>query len=282
MKKILSLLITCTFLFLLVACSNSKDNTTNTYAPSSAVDSKPTEVTEKETTTIPTEKQTEISEQNIEWVEHTFKHSDDDGYQFEITVKMSPWILTTNTEVLNAAWNEVGNGNTLPVSFSDWGLKKVEENQSRDRIGAYGYAKSFLKTMTDMYYTVGQISVKNVTEGWSISSSSPRNIDFIFIPNFTDIGDSMAQNITRVFYNNKEKDQSNLILINNEMKQDTWGPVSFVIMAPENFSPKYPDGEYYEQNRNSFFTKNSDIKDKMYIGIIGKDGEYNTADNKEP
>ena len=27
MKKILSLLITCTFLFLLVACSNSKDNT---------------------------------------------------------------------------------------------------------------------------------------------------------------------------------------------------------------------------------------------------------------
>ena len=53
------------------------------------------------------------------------------------------------------------------------------------------------------------------------------------------------------------------------------GPVSFVIMAPENFSPNYPEGEYFQYMLDGFFyyTENSETKE-VRVGVIDGDGSY--------
>ena len=65
MKKVLSLIIICIFLILLVACSNSKGNTTNTYAPSSTVDTEPTTTALTEKPTNSPHEETKTSNQTI-------------------------------------------------------------------------------------------------------------------------------------------------------------------------------------------------------------------------
>ena len=59
------------------------------------------------------------------------------------------------------------------------------------------------------------------------------------------------------------------------MTSDHWGPVSFVIMAPENFSPNYPDGEHPQHMLDGFFRyyDNGEAKE-VHIGVIGKNGLY--------
>ncbi|MBO4468154.1 MAG: hypothetical protein J5766_02520, partial [Clostridia bacterium] len=61
---------------------------------------------------------------NITWKEIKTSQTDSDGYSYEITFKLSPWILISNTEIINRAWKEVGGNNSLP-GFNDWGLKDI-------------------------------------------------------------------------------------------------------------------------------------------------------------
>ena len=56
------------------------------------------------------------------------------------------------------------------------------------------------------------------------------------------------------------------------MTSNTWGPASFVIMAPENFSPNNPSGEYIDLMRKGYLSIGGETK--AVVGIIDKDGNF--------
>lgn len=262
------------------------ENQNETYAPTEIETTEPIETEKMTEEDIGENETSEVADNDdpdtdtsIEWINHTFSYTDPDGYQFEITLKASPWILTTNTETLNKAWAVVGRGNTLPVTFSDWGLKKVDNYQNRKGVGTYPYDRNFLEEMTDMYYSVGQISVKNVTEGWNISESNPRSVKVLINTSLGGSGDAMARILTRIFFGNGVKDEGNQLLLNLDLKSDSWGPVSYIMMAPEAYSPKNPDGKNYEKMLESYLVGLG--SEKINMGVIGKDNEYQIKYDEE-
>ena len=174
----------------------------------------------------------------IEWTEITYPFKTLDDYTYDISLKLSPWILLSNDEIINAAWDEVGNGKALP-GFNNWGLTLYLPQEN-------GYNRtdlSFATQMTDMYYCIGTMEITNTTEGWPIDADNPRSVNPWAVWNGKELANGSTDMICRVFYSNKTTDsgRGRALNVNASMSKDTWGPVTFIIMAPENISPKYPD-----------------------------------------
>lgn len=232
-------------------------------------------------------------ETDIEWSEFSYTLSDQQGYTFEVTYKVSPWILLSNTELINSAWSEVGGNKELPTTYGSWGLEGFAHDQyvRQFQLGTEACAgdSTFGCAMTDMYYCMGTVEIKNVTEGWSIGANQPYSPTF-FLPCLIDRDDNAlntAFSIGRIFYTDNYRDYANNVCINARMTQDNWGPATFVIMAPEYFSPKYPSGVYLESMQNGFlitspqqgafwYADASDYEgeDRLYLGVYGKNGTY--------
>ena len=107
---------------------------------------------------------------DISLTEITGTATDADGYTYEITIEAAPWILLSDSAHLEEAWTEHGGGNTVP-DFDDWGLQEAG--------GSYwNNVSPFFSAfrMSDMYYCVGTITIKNTTTGWDITSNNPRSL----------------------------------------------------------------------------------------------------------
>lgn len=127
--------------------------------------------------------------------------------------------------------------------------------------------------MNDMYYCVGNLSIKNTTEGWDITSSSTRTAkaQMALLP-YT--GNDTIPSIAKAFYTNSSKTWWHGIDISAKMERNNWGPVPFVIMAPENFAPNSPNGEYLEKLQTGHFEAfGITDPEPIYVDIIGKNGE---------
>ena len=275
MKKLLSLFIIIIMILSFAGC-NSVENAISSEAgqPQTTSDSIIEVATEKPTvkpTEKPTEAPTEKPTVDIDWTEISYTHEDNDGYTFEVSMKFSPWILLSNTDTVNAAWGKVSNGNTLP-GFDDWGLSSATTSnnyyQNYNLVGS-----GFMAEMTDMYYCIGEFKVKNITDGWRISSDNPRSssVSLIWLPD----SNSKTDYIWKVFYSNDIENYGIYGYAQLSMKQDNWGPVPFIIMVPELFSPKYPDGKYFEPMKNGKIAVGGE---KLNLGIIGKDSIYSPTD----
>ena len=293
MKKVLSFVMSVMLLLLLAGCGETKST------PNLTED---TQVTRSETTTekptealteTPTEQPTDPPQTNINWTQAVYTVEDTAGYKYEITVKLSPWIFHTNTSLIDSAWNQVGNNNKMPRDFSDWGMKK-QGNAYRiealtDVVSGYR-SYPYVAQMTDMYYSLGSISVNNVTDGWNITSSESRSLKFSieYESSFYEVGTDV---IGRLFYTSEIKDCSSGIYVSPKLTSDNWGPCSFVMMSPENKTPKNPDGDHYESllNKDSYFhffggmggiiQKNlridgTETTEYLRIGVIDKEGQY--------
>lgn len=215
---------------------------------------------------------------DIDWTEVSYTETDSDGYTYEITFKLSPWILQSNTDIVNSAWSEVGGSNTIP-GFNDWGLKQESSGgYFRQGISEGGTTNYFAHHMTDIYYCVGTAQITNITEGWSISVSNPRSLYFYlrWVSNFDRATYAGVYSIGRVFFSNSTEDESDGLGHSAKMTSDQWGPVSFVIMAPENFAPNFPDGEHAEDMLNGYFyyIENGERSEEIHLGMFGKDGTY--------
>lgn len=293
MKKSLvgfSILLTCV---VLASCSNNKQsanltyNTSvmNEYTPEVEVEEHVEEVVEESTS----------SDYSIAWIEKKSTVQDVDGYMYEVTVKVSPWIYSGNESILNDAWNEVGKGNAFPYLrnfyltsrdnryYSDW-LYDFSEDPAWGRRGQF-----YTSSTDEAYYSVGQIEVKNITDGWDITENNPRNIKYSLGPQIY-YSDDDEYGITylvlgRIFYSTNFVDSVGGVFASPEIKKNTWGPVPFVLIAAEEFSPKYPNGGYYGYWKDSKLygkasllgncqTIENEIGDNTYMGIINKDGEY--------
>ncbi len=259
--------------------------TTAPPEPGSEIVSMPTRETENvpastSPETIAPETTSPFNNVNIVWTTVTDTVTDSGGYTYEITYKISPFILISNNDVISKAWAEVGKDHSLP-GFKDWGLNFSGEYYWMP----YGIKDSFLynsKTsyyhyMTDMYYCVGTVSVRNTTPGWDITEDNKRSPDvqlkWCAVKEANPYGE--AASLCKVFYDNQTVLVADNIGANPSMKSNRWGPVPFIMMVPENFTPNYPDGQYYEHHRQGYFSYGDYYDPKeVRIGIIGKDGVY--------
>ncbi len=255
-----------------------------TNSTESSVNSIPTEST-KPIETIPATTETPpASTINIEWTTVKHTETDIDGYTYEITFKVSPWILLSNTDVINSAWNEVSRGRSLP-GFNDWGLYKDGSTYwapYHHSDSSYFGSAGFNRNMTDMYYCIGTVSIKNITSGWDITSSNPRSFKtYLYWKDGSKNSLTIASSFGRIFYTDNSKTEYNGIVISPSLKSNNWGPATFIIMTPENFSPNFPQGEFGEKLLEGALSyeivigiDNIVTENDFRIGVIGKDSSY--------
>lgn len=303
MRRLLSASMIILLLIVLCACGGKSNVVSDSYSTGQTAPTQetgyqsPAEPAASESVTesasadsLPESTPVQEPEVNLEWSSFSYTITDRDGYTYEISYEVSPWILLSNEEVINAAWAEVGGNNKLP-GFDGWGLKWDGSVYFRPNDIPKGGSREFWTyPMSDMYYCMGKVSVRNTTDGWDISESNKRSFDAVLgwksgstIPEIEHISIG-AYTIGKTFYSSATKEQANCVLISPSMTSNKWGPVSFVLMAPENFSPKYPDGQFYDHTKTgalsfiqggSFLWPESEItNDDIRIGIIGKSGEY--------
>mgnify|MGYP002624737259 CR=1 FL=1 len=182
----------------------------------------------------------QISPEDINWETVVYSVRDNDGYELEIEIVQSPWILVSNTELINAAWQDVANNNTLP-QFDDWGFRQVNGQYSKELNYYNGVHQTSGFNISDMYYSVGTVTIKNKTEGWDIGPSNARNLNFYYGYCET-IVENIPSFIGRVFYSDGASDYAYCININSSMRANTLGPITFVMMTPEYYSPANPNG----------------------------------------
>lgn len=305
MKKLVSIILFILLILSFVACGNTTDNsehetveTVEEYNDNDSddyVDDVDEDVDSDDSSDGDEE---EIEEEKdivpFDWTKAVYKVEDNDGYKYEITVKLSPWILTTNSDTIESAWNEVGDDNELPISFDDWNLEKNGNSYWRDSVKSatvYYSSFPFASPMNNMYLCMGSVTIKNLTDGWDITESESRSINFPLYYNSSETVDDKSNTMGRIYYSSGTKDFVTGVRFNSKMTENEWGPCTFVIMAPENITPKNSKGEYYKyfKDKESLFRfggygatvsekshkiNGKKTKDKLRIGVIGKNGKY--------
>jgi hypothetical protein len=183
---------------------------------------------------------------NVDFKTYTYKMKDAQNYEYEITLTLSPWILDTQTEVLDSAWAKVGKGKNKPA-ISNMGAQKYANNVYTTQLSdSQGMNRTFYATMTNMYFSVGTVSVKNVTSGWDFSENktgAPK-ITLNWVSDFTRGHNSGNYAfMTKTFYASNEKTDIGELYVKPKMTKNTWGPATVVLAHAENISPKYPGGQ---------------------------------------
>lgn len=196
----------------------------------------------------------------VDWQTATYQWKDDAGYTFEATVKVSPWINTKNEAYATAAWNEVNKGKALPSSDSkSWGNAPSSDDYYRP-----------VENVTDVYYCIGNISIKNLTTGWDITASSPVKSTVLWLsacqpetnpahynkhPNTFDYLKSST--IGKVYYSNGEERNSTWAHLAPQYTSNKWGPVPFIFAHFDSKAPAYPDGKYISEITDTYFCINN-------------------------
>ena len=226
------------------------------------------------------------SASGVEWKTVSYTKEDADGYTFEITYKVSPWmLLSANRELLESTWKTVNRHDDPLPGFDDWHLSKGSNSSYyksyESHASASGTGASFTRKMTDMYYCIGTVTYKNVTDGWNVTKENPRSMpssliwwyDLKVTIDFSNGGiDGDGFGIGRIYYSNKSVDKIDGVRAEPSIESNTWGPASFIIMAPENFTPNCPEGQCYEAMKKGVFNRYAE--ELLRIGVIGKDGVY--------
>ena len=174
MKRILIVVFCFWALIALTGCQEeAKSTSVPTYLPETQGNTTtPSEKTEEPTSSIDSTKPTPSPYVTVDWQTISYRWEDNSGYKFEATIKISPWINTKNEEYLKSAWVEVGGRNQLTTANAEsWGLTESSNGYSRGNDEYCSFRP--IKNITDIYYCVGEITIKNLTEGWDITSSSP-------------------------------------------------------------------------------------------------------------
>lgn len=252
MKKVLCLMMVFTMV-LLVGCNNAPNTATTTAERST---------TAAQTTQSPTTKQTTPPDPTTEKVvidkdfyqEGSYILEDSNGYKFKISVKISPWIRWSESDVLNRVWSDLGKKNSMPTTISDWGFKEKNGIYLKDM--RYGDAKSWFRCNSsnfEMYYAVGLIGIDNVTQGFDITNSNSKDFTWqIFLDQenkdykWTD--DSRPY-LYRFFYSSpRDAGYSKYLgaFFSAHMESNKWGPVTFIIAHGDGSTPNNPNGIYRE------------------------------------
>lgn len=196
-----------------------------------------------------------------------------EGYAYKAELKMSPWINTENIDVLKAAWAEVGQNNSLPITTDDWGLRPYDERFVSNLSSGSDYFS--IEKQFQFHYSVGEITIINNTTGWDLSEKDQANFDFLITPSSSTIdmlhelddkivssNPSRCRFMTKTFFETKsEVVPSRYVPIDVEMKENRI-TIPFVIMHGNTQpSPNYPKGKYIEEIQDFSFTLEGDIRE---------------------
>ena len=263
------------------------ETATETQAPTEKpeVTEPTTTVTEPSETEKPTE-QTPAIDFDIPWTTVVYPLKDGDGYTYEAEVKISPWIFLEDSDLLSAAWDEVGGGKKLP-QFDDWGFKRSGSSYAKEMTYySSSHSQNYAWNITNMYYSVGTVTIRNTTSGFSITQDNPRSVKFTWGYDYI----KPVACAGKVILSDKDITRIGGLYVPASMKSNTWGPVSFVMMTPEYISPNTPNGmaEYILSEEVAFDFKiadytlgagifiNNDENTAVHLGILKSDGEYIT------
>lgn len=179
----------------------------------------------------------------LEWQTEQWAVTDSAGYTILYTLRYSSFARIDNTEYLQPFWSE--------ISTDSYPSKSSLQKAVLSRIS---------RNYTDLYCAVGEISAKNLTNGWSFSSSNPYNAGFCFSIR-QDNGNTVDNGLWgRVYYSNGDTIDTHTsygVEVAPYMKSNHWGPVPIVLMLPEELSPNYPEGRFkseYESNAYIVYT----------------------------
>ena len=217
----------------------------------------------------------------------TYSVKDSSGYTFDITLKLSPWILLSDTDLINFAWNKVSRGRTLP-QFDDWGFRRSGSTYRNALTEYWGWRSSdSIWYITDLYYSVGTIAIKNTTSGFDITQSDPRSVEFPWGCDGWFNSTGYAQwTAGRILYSNDVVTRLNGFNISASVVSNTWGPVPVILITPEYISPNSPNGLAQDILSDSFVFRNpygglgnvtlESENIQVHLGILKSDGEYIT------
>lgn len=168
-----------------------------------------------------------------EWMNRDFVIPDDDGYKIEYKIKLSPFTLIDNTNILNAYWEEIEDTESLPTK-SD-----IEDS---------GIFKSYRDQPNNYYLAVGQVTAINKTKGWDLSEDNSRTASLLY---------SLCHNYRQTYdlhsllYYTDDLTYEEDFLLGGKMVSNQYGPLSFVLILPEEINPNNPNGKYYDNYINS-------------------------------
>lgn len=160
------------------------------------------------------------------------------GYKAEFTIALTHWIKASDAESLQLAWEGVGGTGSVP---------SISQFQTLPNDGF---------TEANAAIAFGNISFKNTTEGFDFSESNPVTFQVNFRIDTDVIYKTFSSPKLYVKYSNSTrifKFTSEYPNISPEMKSNTWGPVPFMIICPNAFTPDYPDGISILDNFKIYF-----------------------------
>ena len=160
------------------------------------------------------------------------------GYKAEFTIALTHWIKASDAESLQLAWEVVGGTGSVP---------SISQFQTLPNDGF---------TEANAAIAFGNISFKNTTEGFDFSESNPVTFQVNFRIDTDVIYKTFSSPKLYVKYSNSTrifKFTSEYPNISPEMKSNTWGPVPFMIICPNAFTPDYPDGISILDNFKIYF-----------------------------
>lgn len=203
----------------------------------------------------------ETTSSSVEFQTFTYRYKDAQNYVYEATITLSPWILESQSEALKDAWTQVGSDESVP-SIDSMSFRKFSNNLY---MGA-GNPSDFYATMTEMYFSVGTVSIRNVTDGWSFSENNPGGSKLQFYWSSEDDRTTWSKTsmISKVYYGSSTKYTEGGLEVAPSMKSDKWGPVAIVLGHAENITPKFPDGEYRPEVLAGYLTGYSQADSDEY------------------
>ena len=154
---------------------------------------------------------------------YVMTYTDANGYTYRCTLKTGSWIRANDTEMLNAAWKNIGGTGDVPnvTDFNKW---------------RYYTGKPFYEDTAVMAFAT--FEAVNVTSGYNATESHPLTPTVQLILNKDDgywiepqLGYAM-----QVLYGNNPQYSFN---ITPNMTTNRWGPVIIILAFADAFGPNY-------------------------------------------
>ena len=165
-----------------------------------------------------------------------------EGQWITITIEFGPWIKASETELINAAWKNVG-GEGDPLINMKMGSVDFQN-------GAVFFGHVFIQNIPPVAHESDYVEVVLRTATKDSNGKLLTNSDII-----------VAYPHVATQYSNKTEtsqfSNTATIAIGDLKKSDPWGPVPFMIWVENVFSPNQPDGK--PELKNLYFIYGDDV-----------------------
>lgn len=198
---------------------------------------------------------------------YVWEHEDANGYQLRETISLSPIFANTDEdmEAMYAIWEALG-GTTDEIPSKDELYEMSQPLRSFHKINHFN----------SMKYIIGVRTIHNLTDGFPITADNPYTVgNVITVDSTIDSPDAdgnaetciTSNATTLLFYDSGRKCEVStpvgIPLGGAKMTSDTWGPVRFLVVLPDDVTPNRPDGFAYDSLQYMIGTNPNLIQNKV-------------------